>query len=123
MADHIHDLVPYPTRLGDAGILVAQKLRGEAVDNECLVHAAYHVQGFAMGMFWPDSTVPPPKTTAADNRKLSNGEVAAILDECCEDEKKGNAAPKKALPWLAIVKLLVPLILQWITERTDPATA
>lgn len=117
-----HDLYPYPTKLGDAGTVVYQALRGEPTDKECLFHAGWHVLGFGMGMVMPDEhspPLPPPSVTG----EMTKEKAAQVLEDCCKEEKAANERKKmQAFPWAALITFLGPIVLNWLKDRLTDGT-
>lgn len=123
------DITPWPTKLGDAGKIVAQKLRGEEVDNALLYRAGWHTIGFASGMFMPSGSPPPRGVNEPEApEKMSNEQAAEALEATCVEERRvtGQDALKerptmKAINWLAVVTLVLPivqkLLVDWLSQE------
>lgn len=106
-----HNLVAYPTTLGDAPSVVIDLLTGTVKDKGAAIHAGYHVVGFALGKLVPDKddsgglviTSEAPEAEAEEEtgsikraRKLSEAKLIEVLENAKAEEEYALAKAAKA---------------------------
>lgn len=109
-------LTPYPTSFTGAAAILLRKYRGEEVSGPELAHACYEMVGYGLGQLYPDGS-----DTMVGSRAAAMGAIAAaptLADEqmCAQLETMahchaGGPLVGFVIPWAAILKKLLPLIL------------
>ena len=111
MSDHVHDLCPYPTTLGDAVPVVIDYLRGRSETSAHLIHAAWHVAGYALGKALPSGLTPIGSPLPADKAALAEQLEAMAAAESDPAGVVGSPA------WVPVAFLLLELAAKWLRER------
>jgi hypothetical protein len=110
----------YPTsaQAFEASKTLIAKLKGEAVELNCLLQCAYIVEGFALAVAFPHpatfnaGTVPEGlETNVAKIRRLAAEQ--GIAPPFAADP----AQPRGAFPWLALLPILKQLFDLWLNSR------
>lgn len=100
-------LLPYPTDISEPASILLKKLSGEEVGHNCCIHAAYQIQGVALGQLFPDDHDHSESVSkGVQSVKAPNDEEAkALLEDATK--KRGPIADMilKQLLAFAIAKL------------------
>ena len=101
-------ILEYPSEFpGEAVSMVLDKVTGKDVDTEELIHAGWHVLGFALGKVSSRGIMPSyGETSGWDDGDLLR---AAMADSEAGPDAKG------AIPWVLVIRLVVKLLQEYST--------
>ena len=112
---------PYPSSfpVAETGALIAA-IRGTSADLPVAIHAGWVVAGYALSQVIPvaqgPSVLPVARTTSTPGTPVTEEDLANCLERMQASHQTGAAS---AIDWQSILGILLPLVLKWITNRSQ----